>query len=149
MPTHQLRYQIHSGKDVGISIIQSMRIIASYATLGLPWWLRCKESACGAGNLLWSLGQENPWRRAWQPSPVFLPRESPWVGEFGGLQSMGLQRVGHNWVTSTHMLPYDHVRVPLLCNSINWKKNPGIYKVSFLFIAFLCKPCIYSLIKFF
>ena len=22
-----------------------------------------------------------PWRRAWQPTPVFLPGESPWTGE--------------------------------------------------------------------
>jgi len=32
-----------------------------------------------------------PWRRAWQPTPVFFP------GEFmdrGGWQSMGLQKVG-------------------------------------------------------
>ena len=36
------------------------------------------------------------WRRAWQPTPVFLPGESPWTEEPGGLQSMGLQRVGHN-----------------------------------------------------
>ena len=33
-----------------------------------------------------------PWRRAWQPTPVFLPGESPWTEEPGGLQSMGLQR---------------------------------------------------------
>ena len=37
-----------------------------------------------------------PWRRAWQPTPVFLPGESPWTEEPGGLQSMGLQRVGHD-----------------------------------------------------
>ena len=37
-----------------------------------------------------------PWRRAWQPTPVFLPKESPWTEEPGGLQSMGSQRVGHN-----------------------------------------------------
>ena len=24
-----------------------------------------------------SLGWEEPWRRAWQPTPVFLPGESP------------------------------------------------------------------------
>ena len=30
-----------------------------------------------------------PWKRAWQPTPVFLP------GEFHG-QSMGSQRVGHD-----------------------------------------------------
>ena len=30
-----------------------------------------------------------PWRRAWQPTVVFLPGESPWTGGPGGLQSMG------------------------------------------------------------
>ena len=38
-----------------------------------------------------------PWRRAWQPTPVFLPGESPWTEEPGGLQSMGSQRVGHDF----------------------------------------------------
>ena len=32
-----------------------------------------------------------PWRRAWQPTPVFLPGESPWTAEPGRLQAMGLQ----------------------------------------------------------
>ena len=26
-----------------------------------------------------------PWRRAWQPTPVFLPGEIPWTEEPGGL----------------------------------------------------------------
>ena len=37
-----------------------------------------------------------PWRRAWQPTPVFLLGESPWTEETGGLPSMGSQRVGHD-----------------------------------------------------
>ena len=37
-----------------------------------------------------------PWRRAWQPTPVFLSEESSWTEESGGLQSMGSQRVGHH-----------------------------------------------------
>ena len=37
-----------------------------------------------------------PWKRAWQPTPVFLPGESPWTEEPGRLQSMGSQRVGHD-----------------------------------------------------
>ena len=37
-----------------------------------------------------------PWRRAWQPTPVSLPGESPRTEEPGGLQSMGLQRVRHD-----------------------------------------------------
>ena len=40
-----------------------------------------------------------PWRRAWQPTPVFSPGESSWTEESGGLQSMGWQRVGHDWET--------------------------------------------------
>ena len=43
-----------------------------------------------------SLDQEDPLagrRRKWQPPPVFLPGESPWTEERGGLQSMGSQRV--------------------------------------------------------
>ena len=30
--------------------------------------------------------RKTPWRRAWQPTPVFLPGESPWTEEPGGLQ---------------------------------------------------------------
>ena len=37
------------------------------------------------------------WRRAWQPTPVFLPGESPWTEEPFGLQSTGSQRVRHDW----------------------------------------------------
>ena len=51
---------------------------------------RCKRS----GFDLW-VGKIS-WRRAWQPTPVFLPGESPWIEESGGLQFMGLQRVGHD-----------------------------------------------------
>ena len=37
-----------------------------------------------------------PWRRKWQLTPVCLPGGSPWTKEPGGLQSMGLQRAGHD-----------------------------------------------------
>ena len=54
-----------------------------------------KESARNVGDLglIPGLGRF-PWRRKWKPTPVFLPGESPWKEESGGLQSMGLQRVG-------------------------------------------------------
>ena len=69
------------------------------------------------------------WRRKWQPTPlfspgefhdrpwsrkvlditewlthtpVFLPEKLPWTKKPGGLQSMGLQRVGHSWAC-THI----------------------------------------------
>ena len=46
-----------------------------------------------------SLDWEDPLRRAWQPTLVFLSGESPWTEEPGGLQSRGLQRVRHDGVT--------------------------------------------------
>ena len=35
-----------------------------------------------------------PWRREWQPTPVFLPGESH--GQRSLVGCVGLQRVGHN-----------------------------------------------------
>ena len=50
-----------------------------------------------------------PWRRAWQPTPVFLPGESPWTEEpvLGFIGSQTLQFIGsQNWTwlkwLSTH-----------------------------------------------
>ena len=36
-----------------------------------------------------------PWRRAWQPPPVFWLGEFPWTKEPGRLPSIGSRRVGH------------------------------------------------------
>ena len=33
-----------------------------------------------------------------------LAQKIPWKEEPGGLQSMGLKRVGHDWVANTHIL---------------------------------------------
>ena len=35
--------------------------------------------------------RKSPWRRKWQPTPVFLPGES-WTEEPGGYSAIGLQR---------------------------------------------------------
>ena len=56
-------------------------------------WLGEKASACNAGDL-----GLIPWRRKWQPTPVFW---IPWTEEPGRLQFMGLQRVRHNWAINT------------------------------------------------
>ena len=40
-----------------------------------------------------SLDWEDPWRRAWQPTPEVLPRESPWTEEPGRLKSIGSQKL--------------------------------------------------------
>ena len=63
---------------------------------GFPGSSDSKESTCNVGDLgsvpglgrFPGGGHGNP--------PVFLPRESPWTEEPGGLQSMKLQRAGHD-----------------------------------------------------
>jgi len=37
-----------------------------------------------------------PWRRAWKPTPVFLPGKSPWTEQLGRLLFMGSQRFGND-----------------------------------------------------
>ena len=41
-----------------------------------------------------------PWRRKWQPNPVFLPGESPWTEEPGRLRSKELQSC--EWLSKAH-----------------------------------------------
>ena len=43
-----------------------------------------------------------PWRRAWQPTPVFLPGEPHGQRSLAGYQSIGSQRVGHDWSNLAH-----------------------------------------------
>ena len=51
-----------------------------------------------------SLGWKDPLEKGMPPTPVFLPGESPWTEEPGGLQSMGSQR-DMTEVTFTFSLP--------------------------------------------
>ena len=44
-------------------------------TGGLPGGSDGKESACNVGDLVWSLGWEDPLEKEWLPTPVSLPRE--------------------------------------------------------------------------
>ena len=50
---------------------------------------------------------------------VFLPRESPWTEEPGGLQSMGSQRVGHEYETNIFAFRYKEKQ-----GSAVWKETP-------------------------
>ena len=58
-------------------------------TIRLPRWLSGEESACKArdGSNPWS--GKFPWRRKWQPTPVFLPREPH--GQYGKTKNMILE----------------------------------------------------------
>ena len=51
---------------------------------------------------IWSLGQEDPLEEKVATHPGIHAWKIPWAKEPGGLQSMGSQRVRHDWATSLH-----------------------------------------------
>ena len=78
-------------------------VLGGRVSLKLP-----KECACNAGDPGSILGLlETPWRRKWQPTPVFLTWEIPWIEKPDRPQSMGLQRIRHNLETNTHTHPVE------------------------------------------
>ena len=83
---------------------RSWQLTWSRGIMRLPWWLRWQRICLQCkGPMFDPWVGKIPWRREWLPTPVLLP------GEFhgqrslvGGLQSMGLQTVGHDRATNTH-----------------------------------------------
>ena len=51
---------------------------------------------------VWSLGWEDPLEKEMATHSSILAWKISWTEEPGGLQSMGSQRVGHDWATNTH-----------------------------------------------
>ena len=50
-----------------------------------------------------SLGWEDPLEKKMATQSCTLAWEISWTEESGGLQSMGSQRVGHDWATNTYL----------------------------------------------
>ena len=50
-----------------------------------------------------SLGGENPLEKEMAVHPSTIAWKIPWIEEPGRLQSMGSQRVGHDWATYLHL----------------------------------------------
>ena len=66
----------------------------------LPWWLRWYRIRlqCGRPGFSPWVGKI-PRRRAWQPTPVFLPGKFHGQRSLEGYSPRGLKRVGHDWAT--------------------------------------------------
>ena len=57
----------------------------------------------------WFWVRKIPWRRKWQPTPVFLARKIPWTEEPGRLQSIGLQ--SWTWLSDwAHTRTHTHTK---------------------------------------
>ena len=71
-----------------------------------------KESACNAGDESSIPGSGRfPWRRAWLPTPAFLPGEFLRQRSLVRLQTMGLQRVRHDWAANTFTFTWQHLKI--------------------------------------
>ena len=84
--------------------------------VGFPKWLSGKETACQAGDQ-GSIPESDPWvgkipwRRKWQPTPVFLPGGILKTEKLVGLQSTEMQ--GVTYVLATQQQQF--FRVNFLC----------------------------------
>ena len=69
----------HSVNDLIKIAVLGCDLHKSNQRKGLPWWLSGKESSCNAGHKRYKFNpwiRKIPWKKAWQPTPVFLPGES-------------------------------------------------------------------------
>ena len=99
-----------------------------YGRLGAPWWLSAKESTCQCRRCR-RLGfdpwvRKIPWKREWQPIPVFLPEKSHGQRSLVGY-SWWNWRVRCDWVP-THSRLEDGGCIwyqcfsTLMCTQVTW-----------------------------
>ena len=88
-----------------LCITLGIKLLTYSFSKGFPWWLSGKESACNAGDCLQHSSTgfnpwvgKIPWRRKWQPTPVFLPGKCHWQRGLAGY-SPWVARVRHDLVS--------------------------------------------------
>ena len=92
----------------------------SQPTKGLPRWLGGKESACQCrrGELHpWVV--KIPWRRKWQPTPVFLPGKSHGQRSLAGYSLCGCKESDRTERANTHVTLNRHLQD-------NWFWEPSL-----------------------
>ena len=112
-------------------------------------WIHCafpggsdgKESACNVGDLGLIPGSGRSPGKEMATHSSIPAWKIPWTEEPGGLQSMGLQRVGHDWETSTwihyanlnkavtkQQILYDSTCMKYLIKFIETESRIGVYQ---------------------
>ena len=94
-----------------------------WLSLYFPWWYSGKEFTHQCRRLRFSpwIGKI-PWRRKWQPTPVFLPGKFHGQRSLEGYSPRGHKRVGHNLVTEQPYMrarsrahTHTHTHTPCAC----------------------------------
>ena len=60
------------------------------------------------GLMVWYPGQQDPLEKGMATFSHVLAWKSPWTEESGGIQSIGFQKVKHNWETNTSTFSRQH-----------------------------------------
>ena len=82
--------------------------------------------------LVWSLGREDFLEKEMATHSSILVWRIPWTEEPGGLQSMGLQRVGHDWAhTQSNFL------MPQECCIVNHYKKFVLSRICFFYLMYI------------
>ena len=104
---------------------------------GLLWWLTVQNLPAMQEVKVWFTGHVDPLEKEMATHSSILAWEMPRTEEHGGLQSMGSQRVRHNWATITSTfwqiapdqwrqfisVPYDFI----------WNVSTGFWRFIFFF----------------
>ena len=75
---------------------------------------------------VWSLGQEDPLEKEMATHCSTVAWKIPWTEDPGRLQSMGSQRVRHNWATSLHFTSGGSASKESACNVADLGLIPGL-----------------------
>ena len=105
--------------------------IISFINIDFPGSSDSKVSAYNAETQVQSLGQENLLEKEMATHSSILALKIPWTEVPGRLQSMGSQRVGHDWVTSLSFFLF----LSFFINMRNWAKYIIILQYSFNLIC--------------
>ena len=80
---------------------------------------------------VWSLSREDSLEKGMAIYSSIFAWRIPWTGEPGGLQSMGLQRIGHNWAIKTDTL-VDMLSVAVSTELNNCNRDCGSQSLYYL-----------------
>ena len=90
----------------------------------LPLWLASpvaqmvKRLPAMQETRVWSLGREDVLEKEMATHSSTLAWKIPWMEKPGRLQSMGLQRVGHDWATALHFTSSAYLRVLIFLSAV-------------------------------
>ena len=119
------QYFVHDGSDKGSLLLCSLLFLK-----GFPGSSVVKNLPANAGDRFSPWVGKIPWRRKWQPTPVFLPGESPWIEEPVRLQSLGSQ----SWTRLS-------MHVPLFLKAIKTSyMKPTWWDISLVYFFFFFCP---------